>query len=182
MLRSLFATLLIVLASCQQQPAAKTTQQPAVQIRLASWDETQALVAGHKGKVVVLDVWSTWCSPCIKEFPGLVELHKKHPGQVVCMSLNCNYTGAPAEPPGHDRDQVTAFLAQQGATFENVICTDTDEKLFQALDAAAIPVVRVYDRAGNLHKQFDNDEEEFGKDGFTYEQHIAPLVEKLLSE
>jgi thiol-disulfide isomerase/thioredoxin len=176
---SIQAGLLVLFAGCQgQQP----TKVPEVQLRLASWDETQQLIAGHKGKVVVLDIWSTWCGPCVKEFPGLVALHRKHPGQVACISLNCNYTGAATEPPGAERGKIEAFLAKQGAAFDNVICTDSDEKLFPAIEAAAIPVVRVYDRTGKLRKQFDNDEEEFGDQGFSYEQHIAPLVAKLLKE
>jgi hypothetical protein len=54
--------------------------------------------------------------------------------------------------------------------------------VFQIIDAASIPIVRVYDREGKLRKQFVNDYEEFGKEGFTYQKHITPLVEQLLSE
>lgn len=31
-----------------------------------------------RGKLVLLDFWATWCSPCISEMPELLELHKKH--------------------------------------------------------------------------------------------------------
>jgi thiol-disulfide isomerase/thioredoxin len=151
-------------------------------VRLASWDQTEALIASHRGKVVVLDVWSTWCGPCLAEFPGLVALHRQYPGQVACVSLNCNYTGAGSELPPDEREKIEAFLAQQGATFDNLICTDPDDKLFDALDAASIPIVRVYDREGKLRRQFDNDDEEFGKEGFSYQRHIAPLVEELLKD
>jgi thiol-disulfide isomerase/thioredoxin len=181
MLRPLliYAGLVVLLSGCQDQ---QPNQTPSVQVRLASWVETQQLIAGHKGKVVVLDVWSTWCGPCVEEFPGLVALARKYPSQVACISLNCNYTGAADEPPAAERDKIEAFLVKQGAAFDNVICTDPDEKLFQALDAAAVPIVRVYDRTGKLRKQFDNDDEEFGEQGFSYARHIAPLVAKLLQE
>jgi thiol-disulfide isomerase/thioredoxin len=181
-MRSPFANyvgLLMVLGGCQgHQP----NQTPAANVRLHSWDETQELIASYRGKVVVLDVWSTWCGPCVEEFPGLVALARKYPGQVICISLNCNYTGATGEPPGSERGKIEAFLAERGAIFDNIICTDADEKLFQALDAAAVPAVRVYDRAGQLRKQFDNDDNEFGSEGFNYTHHIAPLVAKLLQE
>jgi len=155
---------------------------PSVPLRLASWDDTQKLIASHKGKVVVLDAWSTWCSPCLAEFPGLVKLHETYPGQVVCISLNCNFTGGEGASPNADRAQIEAFLTKQRAQFDNLISTEPDHKLYTALDAAAIPVVRVYDRSGQLRQQFDNDDNEYGDNGFSYAKHIAPLIEKLLKE
>ena len=42
-------------------------------------DEKMArLVKQNKGRVVVLDLWSTSCEPCVREFPHLVELQGKH--------------------------------------------------------------------------------------------------------
>lgn len=153
---------------------------PEVQLKYANWEETEELVAAHRGKVVVLDVWSSWCVPCLKEFPNLVKLHQQQTDRVICMSLNCNYVGIVDQPPDEARTAVESFLRKQGAIFENVICTDTDEQLFMKLDAASIPIVRVYDKQGKLAKQFVNDQGEYGEDGFTYARHILPLVESLL--
>jgi thiol-disulfide isomerase/thioredoxin len=173
--------LLLIAAGCQGAPQP-ASDAPAVTARLASWEETEKLIASHRGKVVVLDAWSTWCAPCMAEFPGLVKLHEAHPGQVACISLNCNFTGADDEPPDAERPQIEAFLTRQRAEFDNLISTEPDHKLFAKLDAAAIPVVRVYDRAGHLRKQFDNDDNEYGDEGFSYEKHVAPLVVELLKE
>ena len=56
---------------------AKADEKPKVTVKIASWDETLKMVAGHKGKIVVLDAWSTSCTPCVKEFPNLVKLHER---------------------------------------------------------------------------------------------------------
>jgi hypothetical protein len=40
----------------------------------------------------------------------------------------------------------------------------------------------VYDRSGKLAKLFKNDSREYGKDGFTYEKNIEPLVRRLLDD
>ena len=181
MFRHMHWFVFLTLAVCGCQSRTAPAPAAAVNAKLASWAETEQLIASHKGKVVVLDVWSTWCAPCVAEFPGLAKLHQQYPGKVACISLNANYTGGD-EPPGADREQIEAFLAKSRATFDNLICTDPDERLYQSLEAAAVPVVRVYDRTGQLRKQFDNDENEFGDEGFSYERHVGPLVEKLLKE
>jgi thiol-disulfide isomerase/thioredoxin len=160
----------------------KSTPAPAISeipLRFASWEETEKLIASHRGKVVVLDVWSTWCAPCLKEFPNLVKLQQQDADQVTCLSLNCNYAGIVDEPPQKAQADIRSFLRKQRATFENIICTDPDEQLFAKLNAASIPIVRVYDKQGKLSKQFVNDDGEYGEKGFTYADHILPLVQSL---
>jgi thiol-disulfide isomerase/thioredoxin len=165
-------------------PAAESSAPSAkeVPIRVATWSEVEQLIAAQNGKVVVLDFWSTWCVPCLREFPGLVALHEKYGEQVACISVNCNFTGAAGENPEDAREEIEEFLQKQRATFENVIVATPDLELYDLLDIASVPVVRVYDKEGQLRKQFVNDDNEYGDEGFTYQQHIAPLVVEMLND
>ena len=160
-------------------PAAAVEQ---IRLDIRSWQETQQWVAAQRGKVVVLDIWSSWCVPCQREFPHLVELHREYPGRVACVSVNIDYTGSKDQPPASFRDKVHAFLSKQGATFQNVICSDPDLDVLAQLKLGAIPAVLVYDRAGQLQKRFDNDDQQYGEHGVSYREHVVPLVEKLLAE
>ena len=36
-------------------------------------------LANYKGKIVLLNLWATWCAPCVHEMPALVQLHHDHP-------------------------------------------------------------------------------------------------------
>src|SRR6266850_3404783 len=48
-------------------------------------------IANYKGKVVRVDFWATWCSPCVKELPHVLETYEKHHAQgfeSVGISLN----------------------------------------------------------------------------------------------
>jgi thiol-disulfide isomerase/thioredoxin len=151
---------------------------PAITLEVASWDEAQAIVKKQQEKIVVLDLWSTGCQPCVKEFPQLVKLQTAYPKEVVCISLNCNYYGS--GKPEDEREDVLKFLKKQNAAILNLLSSEADEDLYKKVGIASIPVVRVYDRSGKLAKQFDNEKDEYGKDGFTYEKHINPYVKKLV--
>ncbi len=168
-----------VQANISSDDASSVTNKPKVTVQVGSWTNVQQMVAAHRGKVVVLDVWSTWCEPCVREFPNLVRLHREYADDVACISLNIDYIGVPAEPPESFRDKVLEFARQHEATFENVISSDPDEEVLKALDAFSVPVVQVYDRDGNLRETFTNDDDQYGDQGFTYEEHIIPLIETL---
>jgi thiol-disulfide isomerase/thioredoxin len=153
-----------------------------VSVQIASWDEVQQMVAALRGQVVVLDVWSTWCVPCTVEFPHLVKLQEAHPEGLACISVAANYSGRADEPPESFREEILDFLRRQNAAFANVISSTPDEALYEAIGAASVPVVLVYGRDGKLKKKFTNDDREYGDEGFTYAEHINPMVQQLLKE
>ena len=48
-------------------------------------------IAGYKGKVLLVDFWATWCSPCVKELPSVLatyEKHHSHGFDIVGISLD----------------------------------------------------------------------------------------------
>ena len=146
------------------------------------WEQVQKLVEGRKGKVVVVDIWSTSCTPCLREFPRLVALQKQYPDDVVCISFDCDYIGAKNKPVDYYRERVVKALNELQATnLINGMSTTAADELFQKLDLDSIPAVYVYDRAGKLAKRFDNrtpaseDEE-----GISYETQIEPFVGTLV--
>jgi thiol-disulfide isomerase/thioredoxin len=70
------------------RPAGETAA-PRVEVEVVKYDGLGAKVRQHKGKVVVVDFWATWCQPCKKEFPHLVELSQKHAADgLVAVSVS----------------------------------------------------------------------------------------------
>jgi thiol-disulfide isomerase/thioredoxin len=159
--------------------ATKEVADDQVAVQLLDWDGLNQLLASHRGKVVVLDCWSTSCAPCIKEFPNLVALQNAHDrDDLACVSLSFDYEGIGR--PEDQEERVLDFLRKQQANFDNVLSTLDSDALTAKLDIPSIPAVFVYDREGKLHQRFDN--RQASKSGpFTYEQ-VNQVVEELLAK
>ena len=153
-----------------------------IELRELNWDQLQELVVSHKGHVVVVDIWSTACEPCLHEFPRLVALQKRHADDVVCISFDCDFDGRKNRPVAYYRERVMkALTGLQANHLINVMCTVAADELFQKIDLDSIPAVYVYDRTGKLAKRFDNRTPASATDeGISYETQIDPLVAELV--
>ncbi len=147
-----------------------------VTLRTSSFDELQATIAKHKGKVVVCDFWSTSCEPCVREFPHLVALSQKFPAEkLVCISASLDFDGL--NKLDDYKGPVLEFLKAKQATIDNVLFTEEDTVIYEKLKIASIPAVFVYAADGSRAKVFD---ESSGKE-FTYEKDINPFVAELVA-
>ncbi len=165
-------------------PAESPPPDSAAQVSLEtkSWQEVQQWVASQKGKVVVVDVWSTYCPTCMEEFPHFVQMHKAYPDRVAAASLSVNYYGGKGTAPEDDRADVLRFLELQSAMMPNFLSSDPDSQVLEEISTVAIPAALVYDQQGNLRQVFNNDTDTYGPEGFSYEADVVPLVEELLAE
>jgi thiol-disulfide isomerase/thioredoxin len=96
-------------------------------------------LADFKGRVVLLNLWATWCAPCRKEMPDLARLQKEMGSadfEVVALSLDRK--GAEAS---------SAFLKETGA--DNLaLYTDVESKALAAVSALGLPATLLVDRNG----------------------------------
>jgi thiol-disulfide isomerase/thioredoxin len=151
-----------------------------VRLSIVDFQGIQERIAAHRGKVVVMDAWSTSCPPCLAEFHNLVELHKSRAGKdLACISLSFDFEGL--GKPEEQQEPVLKFLRSQGATFENLLSSEESDALYRKFKLAAVPAVFVYDRAGQLRKRFDNEQAKSKAEAFTYEQ-VRELVAQLIAE
>ncbi|MFN3151872.1 TlpA disulfide reductase family protein [Bremerella sp.] len=158
--------------------AGKTT---VIDTKVMDYQGIQMLIESYRGKVVVVDYWSTDCPPCIKELPGLVDVHNEFSGEdVKCITVSLDYIGLADEGPETYKDKVMPILQHVGATFDNIIAADDSETMLKKLELAAPPAVMVYGRDGKLAKRFDNEKAASEEEGFTYADDIQPLVKQLV--
>ncbi len=152
----------------------------AIKVILVDHQELKTKVEASKGKIVVVDIWSTSCVPCMREFPHLIELSKKWPGDVICISLNVDYIGLKSKPPESYTANVEAFLNQKKAHITNLQSREPDEDLLQNMKVGSIPAILIFDRASKLHLQLTD--ANAGDDGLTYQGDVIPAIEKLINK
>ena len=94
-----------------------------------------------RGKVVLLDIWATWCPPCRAATPMLQSLHQKFGDkglQVIGLSVDDESSVA----------QVPAFKKQFKVTYTLSTGAQTNQKVGQAYNAQGIPSVYLIDQKG----------------------------------
>ncbi|HZP09803.1 TlpA disulfide reductase family protein [Methyloceanibacter sp.] len=116
---------------------AKPLDVPAVEF--LDGDGATKSLADFKGKVVLLNIWASWCVPCREEMPALDKLEAELGGKdFAVVAVNIDKGGA---------DKARAFLAETGVTHLGLY-TDPTGKLFAALKAVGMPTTLVLDRDG----------------------------------
>jgi thiol-disulfide isomerase/thioredoxin len=97
-------------------------------------------LAKWRGKVVLLNLWATWCAPCRKEMPALADLQKQLGSddfEVVALSIDRKGLAASA-----------AFLKETGADTLGLYIDETSNAL-HSLQALGLPVTVLIDRQGH---------------------------------
>ena len=92
----------------------------------------------HKGKVVVLNFFATWCVPCQEEIPGLVNLRRRYPVDELAI-LGISLDEDPALVP--------AFVGKYGINYPVKMASVDVLRMF---NIRSVPHNTVYDPAGRL--------------------------------
>ncbi len=102
--------------------------------QLTAMDGTDTSLLRHKDKVLFINVWATWCKPCIAEMSEIQALHDS------LMAHNISFLVISEE----DRNTVRSFVQQQGYTFPVYVT----ERVPQVFESRGIPASFVVDRQG----------------------------------
>lgn len=158
------------------QPNTTSDAAGGVSLKGASWETIERFIK-ETGKLTVVDFWSLACEPCLKEFPGLVRIHRELGDKVACVSVDVDFDGRKTKPAESYRPRIEEFLRSVEATFQNLLCETASDDVFTAIGIDSIPAVLIYDSDGVLLRKFID----VGEDaGFTYEKNVIPFVKQAL--
>lgn len=100
-----------------------------------------------RGRVVLLNVWATWCTPCIREMPALERLHQQHEAEglsVVAVSVD-------ASTPGLGATDVQRFVDDLGVSF--TILLDPGGEIENRFRVSGLPMTFLIDREGRIRQK-----------------------------
>jgi len=140
--RLLMSTVLgsLLLTGCDRGSHPGNIDKPAPQFVMGDGTRTVDL-SKLRGRVVVLNLWATWCAPCIEELPSLLALQKQMPElSIVAVSMD------------QDPDVYKRFLVEHHVDLLTV--RDEDQKVNALYGTVQIPETYIIDKQGVLRRKF----------------------------
>jgi peroxiredoxin len=142
-----------VLGACTEKRSADDSGPGARQLRVEDTvpDFTLSTLRGgdswsladHRGKVVIVNFWATWCPPCKEELPSLQSLLVKTLGQPEIEIVTILYRDSP--------DAAREYLDKMGFSF--TVLLDPEERTADLFGITGVPETYVIDPRGVLRNK-----------------------------
>ena len=103
--------LLLALTACGEprEPVGPQVGEPFPDLDLPALDGPPLNLGAYRGRVLVLNVWATWCAPCREEMPSLQRLSERYPERLAVVGLTVD----------EDTHLAREFLLKYGIRFAN---------------------------------------------------------------
>jgi len=133
-------SLLILLTGCTRPPSETLTalevNKAAPEFKLPDLKGQEFSLDQYKGKVVLLDFWATWCSPCRMTMPLVEKLQDEFHGKLALLAINLQET----------EDVVRDYVRTQNLNSQ--VLLDEEGSVAQAYGAESIPMQVLIDKNG----------------------------------
>jgi thiol-disulfide isomerase/thioredoxin len=118
----------------------ESAPQPAPETAFTDADGKPARIADFKGKPVIVNLWATWCQPCLEEMPSLDRLQAELDGKLAVAAVSEDHAGA---------KRVGPFVAAMGLR-KLTIYLDPKSDLVHAFNVRGLPTSIVIDARGRV--------------------------------
>lgn len=137
----LLAVLALGLSGCNRGSQPRMIGSPAPDFSVQDSDHTVAL-RDYRGKIVVLNFWTSWCGPCIEEMPSLVQMQKRMAPKVQVLAVSTDV----------DERAYRQFLVKYKVDILTV--RDAAAGSARLYGTTGQPETFIIDRAGTIRRKF----------------------------
>ncbi|MBV6523039.1 MAG: Thiol-disulfide oxidoreductase ResA [Gemmatimonadaceae bacterium] len=135
-------TVMALAVACGEQvPAVVEVGQSAPVYSAETLDGRTISTMSLSGRVVLLNVWATWCAPCREEIPYLQRLHQTREKDGLSI------VGVSVDAAGEDA-RISAFVKEFAMTYP--VWRDPNERILTQFMAIGVPASYLIDRRGVL--------------------------------
>ena len=118
-----------------------------ISVEKLTGSELEKIISSRDGKILLINIWATWCIPCREEFPDLVKLRNETDEKEI------DIIGISADYPDEIESKIIPFLREQKVNFKNYVnAFDDPNELIDFLNPdwnGALPATFIFDEAGN---------------------------------
>jgi len=122
-------------AGCASRQVEEQSALTASQLKLTDLNGKEINLSDYEGKTVFVNLWATWCRPCIQEMPSIAELEGKLAGKNIVFFFASD----------EEIDKVIKFKESRGLTSHFVRVENPE-----VLGIEALPTTFIFDGDGNL--------------------------------
>lgn len=146
----------------------------APELRLPLVDGDTASLADYRGRVVLLNIWATWCPPCITELPSMQRVYERYADRgLEILAVAVDLDPGERQADGRVVGAVSEFVDRFGLTFP--VALDPTGGTERLLEVNYLPTTFLIDRQGRIRVR------EVGGRYWDAETHIE-MIESLLGE
>jgi peroxiredoxin len=118
---------------------------PAQSFDVSRTDGHRDSLARHRGQVVLMNLWATWCPPCQEEMPALQRFAQQNAGRVTVIGVD----------QGEAASVAADFAKRHGITFP--ILVDEKQQYGRAYAAVGLPTTVIIGRDGHVVRGIDGE-------------------------
>jgi thiol-disulfide isomerase/thioredoxin len=165
---------LVTLGWQAREPAPPMAGEPAPELRLPLIDGGVADLSDYRGRVVMVNIWATWCPPCVTELPSMQRTYEAFSGRgLEILAVAVDQRPGERQPDGRIVGVVSEFAERFGLTFK--VAVDPTGGTERLLGVNYLPTTLLVDRQGRIRAR------EVGGRYWDTEPYVE-MIEALLGE
>ncbi len=165
----------LVLGSCsdgESNPAP--VAESAIDLKVQTFAELEATLQSLRGKPAIVNIWATWCPPCVAELPDLVATAREYrPKGIAFVGISYDLLGRQKERSGVTA-AVRRFMASRGVDIPVVILDEDDSDAVTRKFGLSefVPYTLAFDWNGAIVDR---------QEGSTNRERFSAMADRLLS-